>query len=88
LPSLAAIAGFARDEEPGAFDDRYVDHLAVDGDGTDAGGERRVIGGEHPTGVRDLVRARPEFLVQDRDLARMDDHAPVKPRRRDRRILV
>ena len=45
-PSLAGGDRLlALDEEPGALDDRHVDHLAVDGDGADALGEGLVVGG-------------------------------------------
>src|SRR3954451_12075132 len=63
----------AVEQDLGAFDDRHVDHLAVDGDGADAFGERLVIGLDHPAGVIGLGRAGPEFLVEDLDLARVYD---------------
>src|SRR6202011_2850914 len=64
---------FAFEEELGAFDDRHVDHLAVDGDRADPFGERRVIGGDDPGGVGDFGGGGAELLVQNPNLARMND---------------
>src|SRR5437763_1529520 len=63
----------AREEEAGALDDRHVDHLAVDGNGADPACKRLVVGGDDPLGVVDLGLARAKFLVQNLDLARVDD---------------
>src|SRR5207249_12167584 len=52
-----------------------VDHLAVDGDGADPLGEGIVVGGDDPRCVLDLGGARAELLVQDLDLARVDDRS-------------
>src|SRR5262252_4843030 len=65
--------GFALEQEAGAFDDRHIDHLAIDGDGADPFGERLVIGGDNAAGVVELLGAGAELLVEDRHLARMDD---------------
>ena len=46
----------ALDQEPGALDDRHVDHLAVDGDRADPLGERLVVGGDDAAAVIDLLR--------------------------------
>src|SRR3984893_10430912 len=65
--------GFAFEEQPGAFDDRDVDHLVVDGDRTHTFGQRLVIGGDDAPGAGGFLTAWPAFFVQDRHLARMDD---------------
>jgi len=71
--------GFAIEQQPGALDDRHVDHPAVDGDGTHPLGQCLVVSGDDAAGVVELLRARTEFLVQDRHLARMDDRRADKP---------
>src|SRR3984893_7750670 len=75
-PPLSFTGGerlFAFDEQPGALDDRHVDHLTVDGDRADTLGQRLVVGGKNAARVINLIRARSELLVEDRHLARMDD---------------
>src|SRR5947209_8812039 len=65
--------GFAFEQQTGALDDRHVDHLAVDGDGADTLGERLVVSGDDAAGVVDFLGARTKLLVQNGDLARMND---------------
>src|SRR5262249_10939916 len=62
----------AGDQEAGALDDRHIDHLAADADRADTLGERLVVGRDNAATMVDLLRAWAEFLVEDRDLARMD----------------
>src|ERR1700730_13648404 len=78
-PSFAGgDRGFALEEKAGALDDRHVDHLAIDGDGADTLGQRLVVGSREAAGVVDFLRAGTEFLVEDRDLARMDNRGADK----------
>jgi hypothetical protein len=59
LPAAILLLGqlpFGLDEEPGALDDRHVDHLAADSDSADPFGERLVVGGDDAAGVLDLPR--------------------------------
>jgi hypothetical protein len=64
---------FALDEEPGALDNRHVDHLAVHSHRADTLGGRFVIGGDDTPGVVGVLGAGAKLLVEDRNLARMDD---------------
>jgi len=48
-------------------------NLAIDRDGADTFGQCLVIGGDDAPSMVDLVGARPELLVQDRHLARVND---------------
>src|SRR5262249_26254337 len=48
-------------------------------DGADTFSKSLVIGGDNATGVVDLFVARPELLVEDRHLARMDHRGADKP---------
>src|SRR5579883_1896059 len=70
--------GFALEQETSALDDRHVDHPAVDRHRADPFGERFVINRDNAVSVVDLCRRRAEFLVEDRDLARMDDRGADK----------
>jgi len=53
-------------------------NLAIDRDGADTFGQCLVIGGDDAPSMVDLVGARPELLVQDRHLARMDHRSADK----------
>src|SRR5262249_43984228 len=64
---------FAFQKPFGAFDDRHIDHLAVDGDGADALSHCLVIGSHDPASVVGFSPTRAELLIQDLDLAWMDD---------------
>ena len=80
--ALLRLAGgdrrLALEQQSGALDDRDVDHLAVDSDGADTLGQRLVIGRDDAAGMIDLLAARPELLVQDLHLARMDHRGAGK----------
>src|SRR5438270_514289 len=56
----------------------HVDHLAVDRDSADAFGERLVVGSDDTACMVDLGGARPELLVEDRDLGRVNDTGAQK----------
>ena len=80
--ALLRLAGgdrrLALEQQSGALDDRDVDHLAVDSDSAHTFGQRLVIGSDDAAGVVDLLRIRPELLVEDRHLARMDHRGADK----------
>ena len=65
----------------------FVDHLAVEGDGGVATGERVVVGGDQPPGAVDLFGCRREDPVREGDLRRVDAQLPrIAERAPDTRV--
>lgn len=78
--SLSLRSDFVADRQNalGPGDNRNVDHLTLEGDGTITSGHRGVISGDHALGARDLGSGWREGLVQDRDLLGVDTGATIE----------
>ena len=74
----AAIAASRSSSSPARSTTGTSIILPFDSDCADAFGQRLVIGSDDAAGVVDLLRFRPELLVEDRHLARMDHRGADK----------